>query len=132
VTVSGFNTRDFPDAGVLALGARNATFAHNVAENDDEYGITAFTSTGTRILLNRASGDDEAAFYIGDSPHADATLVGNVAENSRFGILWRNAEGGCAVGNVVRSIAIGGNTRACGERRGTGDVGRRHRARWLT
>jgi nitrous oxidase accessory protein NosD len=102
VTVSGFHTRDFPDAGVLAYGALNATFAHNVAENDDEYGITAFVSTGTRMLFNRASGADEAGFYIGDSPVADATLVGNVAEDSRFGILWRNAEGGSAVGNVVR------------------------------
>ena len=107
MTVSGFHTRDFPDAGVLAFGALNATFAHNVAENDDEYGITAFVSTGTRMLFNRVSGADEAGIYIGDSPVADATLVGNVAEDSRFGILWRNAEGGSAVGNVVRGNCAG-------------------------
>jgi hypothetical protein len=70
--VRGFKTRDFPDAGVLAFGARNATFKHNVALNDDEYGITAFTSTGTRMLFNRATGAHEAGFYIGDSPEADA------------------------------------------------------------
>jgi len=107
VTISGFRLRDFPDAGVLALGAKDATFAHNVALDDDEYGITAFVSSGTRMLFNRASGAEEAGFYIGDSPQADATLVGNVATDSRFGILWRNAEGGSAVHNLVRGNCVG-------------------------
>ena len=107
VTISGFRLRDFPDAGVPALGAKDATFAHNVALDDDEYGITAFVSSGTRMLFNRASGAEEAGFYIGDSPQADATLVGNVATDSRFGILWRNAEGGTAVHNLVRGNCVG-------------------------
>jgi nitrous oxidase accessory protein NosD len=107
VTISGFRLRDFPDSGILAFGAKDATFANNVALNDDEYGITAFTSTGTRMLFNRASGAEEAGFYIGDSPEADATLVGNVATDSRFGILWRNAEGGSAVHNLVRGNCVG-------------------------
>jgi hypothetical protein len=89
------------------LGAKDATFAHNVALDDDEYGITAFVSTGTRMLFNRASGAEEAGFYIGDSPQADATLVGNIATDSRFGILWRNAEGGSAVHNLVRGNCVG-------------------------
>src|SRR3954451_3187090 len=107
VTVSGFELRDFPDSGILAFGARNATFRNNTALNDDEYGITAFTSTGTRMLFNRVSGAEEAGFYVGDSPQADATLVGNVAADSRFGILWRNAEGGSAVANLVRGNCAG-------------------------
>jgi nitrous oxidase accessory protein NosD len=107
VTISGFRLRDFPDAGILALGAKDATFANNVALNDDEYGLTAFVSTGTRMLFNRASGAEEAGFYIGDSPQADATLVGNIATDSRFGILWRNAEGGAAVANLVHGNCVG-------------------------
>jgi nitrous oxidase accessory protein NosD len=107
VTVEGFTLRDYPDAGVLAFGAKDATFQRNTALNDDEYGITAFVSSGTRMLFNRAVGADEAGFYIGDSPEADATLVGNVAADSRFGILWRNAEGGTAVGNLVRGNCAG-------------------------
>jgi nitrous oxidase accessory protein NosD len=107
VTISGFRLRDFPDSGILALGAKDATFAHNVALNDHEYGITAFVSSGTRMLFNRASGAEEAGFYIGDSPHADATLVGNVATDSRFGILWRNAESGTAVHNLVHGNCVG-------------------------
>ena len=107
VTVSGFRLRDFPDSGIEALGAKDATFRGNVALNDDEYGITAFVSTGTRMLFNRASGAEEAGFYVGDSPEADARLVGNVVTDSRFGILWRNAEGGTAVGNLVRGNCAG-------------------------
>jgi len=107
VVVRGFKTSGFPDAGVLAFGANNATFAHNVAVDDDEYGLTAFTSTGTRMLFNSASGAGEAGFYIGDSPEADATLVGNVATDSRFGILWRNAEGGDIAGNLARANCTG-------------------------
>jgi nitrous oxidase accessory protein NosD len=107
VTVTGFTLHDYPDAGVLAFGAKDATFRLNTALNDDEYGITAFVSSGTRMLSNRAAGANEAGFYIGDSPEADATLVGNVAEDSRFGILWRNAEGGTAVGNLVRGNCAG-------------------------
>jgi nitrous oxidase accessory protein NosD len=139
VTVTGFTLHDYPDAGVLAFGAKDATFRLNTALNDDEYGITAFVSSGTRMLSNRAVGADEAGFYIGDSPEADATLVGNVAEDSRFGILWRNAEGGTAAttwcaatasaswcspasglpglagGLTMRGNLVRGNTRACEE-----------------
>jgi nitrous oxidase accessory protein NosD len=59
------------------------------------------------MLFNRASGAGEAGFYIGDSPQADATLVDNVATDSRFGILWRNADGGTAVANLVRGNCAG-------------------------
>jgi nitrous oxidase accessory protein NosD len=107
VIVEGFTLRDYPDAGVLAFGAKDATFRHNTALNDDEYGITAFVSSGTRMLYNRADGADEAGLYIGDSPKADATLVGNVVTDSRFGILWRNAEGGTAARNFVRGNCVG-------------------------
>jgi nitrous oxidase accessory protein NosD len=107
VTVEGFRLRDYPDAGVLALGAKDATFRANTALNDDEYGVTAFVSSGTRMLFNHAVGAGEAGIYVGDSPAADATLVGNVAEKSRFGILWRNAVTGTAVGNLVRRNCAG-------------------------
>jgi parallel beta-helix repeat protein len=107
VTVSGFELQGFPDSGIEAFGANDATFRNNVALNNHEYGITAFTSTGTRMLYNRVSGADEAGFYIGDSPHADATLVGNVATDSRFGILFRNSEGGSASRNLLQGNCIG-------------------------
>ena len=51
----------------MALGAHDATFERNVAAGNAEYGITAFGSTGTRMLFNRAFGSGEAGFYIGNS-----------------------------------------------------------------
>jgi nitrous oxidase accessory protein NosD len=107
VTVAGFTFRDYPDAGVLAFGAKDATFRRNTAVNDEEYGITAFVSSGTRMVNNRVTGADEAGFYIGDSPNADATLWGNVVTDSRFGILFRNAEGGVASHNFVTGNCAG-------------------------
>src|SRR5262249_36518980 len=52
VTVSGFTVRGFNE-GITAFAAHNATFQGNVAEDNEEYGITAFVSTGTKFLFNR-------------------------------------------------------------------------------
>jgi parallel beta-helix repeat protein len=101
VTVTGFTIRGFSDSGIIAVGADNATFSNNVAEDNDEYGITAFTSSGTRMLFNRVSGAHEAGFYIGDSPNADAKLVGNESFDSLFGVLIRNALQGSVVANSL-------------------------------
>ena len=98
--------RGFSD-GIVALGAHDATFERNVAAGNAEYGITAFGSTGTRMLFNRASGSGEAGFYIGDSPAADATLIGNDSSGNLFGILIRNAQHGKAVANSIHGNCAG-------------------------
>jgi nitrous oxidase accessory protein NosD len=64
VTVSGFTVSGFNE-GIAAFGAHNATFQRNVAKDNEEYGITAFVSTGTRFMFNRTSGAEEAGIYIG-------------------------------------------------------------------
>ena len=107
VTVSGFTIRGFSDSGIVAVGAHDATFKNNVADDNDEYGITAFASTGTRMLFNRSSGGGEAGFYIGDSPNADATLLGNESFDNLFGVLIRNASHGNVVGNSLHGNCDG-------------------------
>src|SRR5947207_13008123 len=107
VTVSGFTIRGFSDSGIVAVGAHDATFKNNVADDNDEYGITAFTSTGTRMLFNRASGSHEAGFYIGDSPNATVKVIGNESFDNLFGILIRSAEHGNVVGNNVHGNCLG-------------------------
>jgi nitrous oxidase accessory protein NosD len=107
VTISGFTIRGFSDSGIIALGAHDATFRGNVTDDNEEYGITAFTSTGTRMLFNRASGSAEAGFYIGDSPNADVSVIGNESFDNLFGILIRSAEHGVVVGNDVHQNCLG-------------------------
>jgi nitrous oxidase accessory protein NosD len=106
VTVSGFTIRGFSE-GIVAVGAHNATFEHNVAVGNAQYGITAFSSTGTRMLFNHASGSDEAGFYIGDSPAAGARLIGNDSSRNLFGILIRNASHGKLAANSVHGNCAG-------------------------
>ena len=106
VTVSGFTVHGFNE-GIVAFASHNATFQGNVAEDNKEYGITAFVSTGTRFLFNRTSGAAEAGIYIGDSPNATVTVVGNESFDNLFGILIRNSEHGNIVGNNVHDNCLG-------------------------
>lgn len=107
VMITGFTVRDFPEFGILAFGAEDATFAHDVAEGNGEYGITAFASTGTTIRSTRTSGSGEAGIYVGDSPEADATVSNNEAFDNLFGILVRNAEHGTIAFNRVHDNCAG-------------------------
>src|ERR687890_1083519 len=99
VSISGFTVRNFRDFGIVAMGARNAKFMANRAFNNGEYGIAAFSSTGTHIIANLTSGSDEAGIYVGDSPHADATVAANETYGNLFGILVRNASHGKIAAN---------------------------------
>jgi nitrous oxidase accessory protein NosD len=87
VTVSGFAVRDFTGAGIGAVAARDTTLKGNIATDNGVGGIAAIVSTGTRMLFNRASGTDAAAFSVVLSPTAGATLFANEARDSRLGIL---------------------------------------------
>src|SRR5215203_6524939 len=94
VSISGFTVRNFPDTGIFAIGARNAKFMTNRAVNNREYGIAAFSSTGTKMIANQTSGSDDAGLYVGDNPHANATVAGNETYDNFLGILVRNARHG--------------------------------------
>ena len=107
VSISGFTVRNFPASGIIAIGAHNAKFVTNRAFNNGEYGIAAFSSPGTRMIANLTSGSDDAGLYVGDSPHADATVVANETYDNFLGILVRNALHGKIVGNRVHNNCLG-------------------------
>jgi hypothetical protein len=107
VFISGFTVRNFKDFGIIAFGARNARFVANSAFDNGEYGITAFSSTGTRIVSNLTSGSDDAGIYVGDPPHANATVAANETSGNLLGILVRNALHGKIVGNEVHNNCQG-------------------------
>ncbi len=107
VSISGFTVRNFPASGIIAIGAHNAKFVTNRAFNNGEYGIAAFSSPGTRMIANLTSGSDDAGLYVGDSPHADATVAANETYDNFLGILVRNALHGKIVGNRVHNNCLG-------------------------
>jgi nitrous oxidase accessory protein NosD len=107
VSISGFTVRNFKDFGIVAFGARDASFVANRAFDNGEYGITAFSSTGTKIIANRTSGSDDSGIYVGDSPHADATVVANETYGNFLGILVRNARHGKIAANQVHNNCLG-------------------------
>jgi nitrous oxidase accessory protein NosD len=107
VSISGFTVRNFKDFGIVAFGARNAKFMTNRAVNNGEYGIAAFSSTGTQMIANLTRGSDDAGLYVGDSPHSDATVAANETYDNFLGILVRNALHGKIAGNRVHNNCLG-------------------------
>jgi hypothetical protein len=107
VHITGFKVRGFPAFGMVAFEARGTVFAHNVYLNDGEYGGTAFNSVATSLIDNVASGSDAAGFYIGDSPTANAVVVGNRAFDNGTGFLFRDASHADAHDNRAYHNCVG-------------------------
>ena len=64
-------------------------------------------STGTQMIGNHTAGAGEAGLYIGDSPQANATLIGNDTSGSLFGIFQRDAEHTTVTGNRTHDNCVG-------------------------
>jgi parallel beta-helix repeat protein len=108
VTVSGFRVEGFAGFGIGMIGGHNVDIVDNTAVNNGEYGIARFVSTGGSLRDNRATGSEEAGLYLGDSPEAHATIVGNTAwDNGFFGIFVRDSAHGTVVGNTSYGNCIG-------------------------
>jgi Right handed beta helix region len=107
VSISGFTVRNFPETGIIAIGAHNPKFIANRAVNNEAYGIAAFSSPGTHMIANQTSGSDDAGLYVGDAPHANATVAGNETYDNFLGILVRNARHGKIAGNQVHNNCLG-------------------------
>jgi hypothetical protein len=107
VSISGFTVRDFSVYGIVGIGARDARFVKNRSFDNGEYGITSFFSTGTKVISNVTSGAEDAAIYVGDSPHANTRIANNDTYNSASGILVRNALHGHIIANKAHNNCIG-------------------------
>jgi nitrous oxidase accessory protein NosD len=107
VTVSGFTIHGFTGSGLVANAARDITFKGNVSADNGESGIGAIIATGTRILFNRVSGNEQAGLSVSSSPTADATLFANAIEGSRFGVAILDALDGRIVANSVHDNCVG-------------------------
>jgi parallel beta-helix repeat protein len=110
VTVSGFRVEGFEASGILLFGGQDIDIVENTAVDNEEYGIARFFSTGGTMRANRATGSDEAGLYLGDSPNAHATIVGNTTwDNGLFGIFVCDSSHGSIVGNTSSGNCVGLN-----------------------
>ena len=107
VRVTGFTVQGFPGVGIVFAGTSGARADHDVAANNSGYGITAFASSHIRYEHNTAYGSSDAGFYIGDSPHADATVQDNTAHDDLWGILARDSIGGRITDNTLHDNCAG-------------------------
>src|SRR6266446_2628438 len=88
-TVTGLLVTGFPGNGVFGYGTVGLSVTRVVAVNDGGYGISRFVSSKTLFADDTAIGNDEAGFYVGESPHADTVVRNDRAFGNQFGIFIR-------------------------------------------
>lgn len=98
-TVTNLRVSGFPGNGVFGYGTSGLTVTRVVAVNDGDYGISRFASTKTLFADDTAIGNDEAGFYVGDSPDADTVVRDDLAVGNQFGIFVRHAREVLVTGN---------------------------------
>jgi hypothetical protein len=99
-TIQGFTVAHFSDFGVLLLNANDSTVSRSEARNNVSYGISGFVLSGVRYLWNVSHDNGDPGFYIGDSPAANAWVVGNTS--------YRNGVGGAeGFGFLLRDSSMG-------------------------
>jgi parallel beta helix pectate lyase-like protein len=108
VSISGFTIEGFGANGILFFGAEDVAASRNRTIDNTEYGIAAFFVEGVRFVANTTSGSEVAGIYIGDSPNADALVLGNETfDNGLFGFFFRDAADGRVVGNRSHDNCVG-------------------------
>lgn len=106
--INGFLVRGFKGSGFLGEGVRRTTVEHSKFTKDTEYGAAAFNTVRTKYLHNLATGNEEAGFYVGDSPTSRAIVRGNRArDNGSFGFFLRDSSHGSALRNEAVHNCLG-------------------------
>lgn len=109
ITIRGLTISQFPNTGIVAMGAVGTRIEHTDVAGGAAYGmLLALDSSRSVVRSNRVHGGTSAGIYIGDSPDARATVVGNeVFDSGLFGVLVRDASHGSVVGNVIHGNCVG-------------------------
>ena len=106
-TVTALVVTGFPASGVFGYGTDNLTVTRVTAVNDGEYGISRFESTDSVFANDTAIGNDEAGFYVGDSPLAHSVVRNSRASGNLFGIFIRHARHVTVEGNHLNGNCQG-------------------------
>jgi hypothetical protein len=121
-TVTGLLVTGFPGNGVFGYGTAGLSVTRVVAINDGGYGISRFVSSRTLFADDTAIGNEEAGFYVGDSPQADTVVRNDQAFGNQFGIFIRHARHVLVTGNVVSGNCQGILVLDDGQRGGAGNA----------
>jgi Right handed beta helix region len=111
--IDGFVVQNFTNFGVFLFNANDTAVTNSVARNNKSYGISGFIMSGIRFLNNVAHDNGEPGFYIGDSPNADALVVGNrsfhngVGGPEGLGFLFRDSSHGVVRDNSASDNCAG-------------------------
>jgi nitrous oxidase accessory protein NosD len=108
VRIAGFTVKGFGgEAGIFAFGTDRLLVTRSRLIDDGDYGVFALVSKRPHLIRNLASGNQEAGFYVGDSPDAKSVLRHNVAFGNGEGILLRNTTLGKVSGNLLAGNCAG-------------------------
>jgi nitrous oxidase accessory protein NosD len=108
VTIFGITVKGFTGNGILGFATKNLTVSHTHLLKNGSYGVFSNTSSGTRYLNNVSSGNHAPGLYIGDSPRARSSVIGNRSvNNDGEGLLARDADFGIVRDNVFARNCAG-------------------------
>ena len=96
-TIHGFRVVGFTDTGILFFNDARTVVSGNRAIGNGGYGIAAFVNSHIAYTHNVATGSEEAGFYIGDSPGAEAVV--------RFHTWLRAADRSASTVRVYGTVA---------------------------
>jgi Right handed beta helix region len=122
VAVSKMLITGFGGSGVFGYGVNGMAVLHVSAIKDGGYGISRFRSSRTIFAYDTATGNDEAGFYVGDSPHANAIVTHDYAAGNTIGIFIRHARHVLVYKNLVTRNCQGIFVLDDGQRGGVGNA----------
>jgi len=115
--IRNLSVHGFSAFGIVLFNANDSTVSHVLAGQNKAYGISGFVLSGVTFTHNVARFNGEPGFYIGDSPHANATVAWNrsvangVGGPEGIGFLFRDSSwgkvwGNTAVGNCAGMVFV--------------------------
>jgi nitrous oxidase accessory protein NosD len=108
VVVRHLTVKGFGSDGVFIFGGRKTIVRAVHLLGNGGYGAFSNTSRGTRFINDDVQDNGAPGLYVGDSPHANATLRGNFVKNNHGeGILIRNASHGSVKKNILKYNCAG-------------------------
>ena len=106
-TIHGFRVVGFSSTGIIFFNDAHTVVSGNRAIGNADYGIAAFVNNHITYTHNVATGSEEAGFYIGDSPDAEAVVTHNVAKGNLFGFFFRDSQHGLFAHDFTKGNCVG-------------------------